>query len=329
MKPKNHSYDDAAIMTRRKFICSTMTGIAAAVCGGCRTLDDNWYTKGIAPFPGIPIIDIHQHCSYGKQGARRPDSSLPQHQRNLGIRTTVLLPAATSGTLGGWTDSGNEATLAFAAEHPGQFVSFANENLFRAEAPEVITKSLKKGAIGIGEIKDKIDCDGPEMRRVADVAKEFRVPMLIHFQNGMFVSNYQKFYRILERYPKVDFIAHAQSTWAHVDARYNDSMGFLPKGGVTPGGLTDQWLKDYPNFFGDLAAIEGNHFLTRDSEFAKDFLTRHQDKLLYGSDCPDQAGTGVTCVGAIKLNLLKQMFSSNSVRDKILFSNARRILRFT
>lgn len=314
-------------MTRRHFVCTAATGIASAVCGGCRTLADDWYTKGIAPFPGVPIIDIHQHCDYGKVGARRPDSSLPQHQRNMGVRTTVLLPAATSGTLGGWTDAGNEVTLAFAQEHPAQFVSFANENIFRSEAPKVIANWLEKGAVGVGEIKDNIECDGPEMRRVAEVANEFRVPMLIHFQNGMFIGNYHKFHRILERYPKVNFIAHAQSTWAHVDAKYKDSMGYLPKGNVTPGGLTDQWLKNYPNFFGDLAAIEGNHFLTRDPEFARDFLGRHQDKLLYGSDCPDSAGTGSSCVGATKLNLLKQLLPSESIRDKILFRNARRILR--
>ena len=42
--------------------------------------------------------------------------------------------------------------------------------------------------------------------------------------------------------------------------------------------------------YGDLSAGSGLNALTRDEDFTRDFLTRHQDKLLYGSDCSDHRG---------------------------------------
>jgi hypothetical protein len=56
---------------------------------------------------------------------------------------------------------------------------------------------------------------------------------------------------------------------------------------VTAGGLTDRYLADYPNMFGDLSAGSGLNALTRDEDFTRGFLERHQDKLLFGSDCSD------------------------------------------
>lgn len=314
--------------SRRRFLQAATVTAASSLLGACRTLESEWAQPGVARIPGVPVVDIHQHCDYGRGAGKRPDEDLPGHQRNMGVRATVLLPAATTGGLGDWTNAGNEQVSALVRRHPQYFVAFANENIFRSEAPQTIEKWLKAGALGIGELKDNLSCDGPEMQRIADVARDFGVPMLIHFQDGLFNSGYANFHRVLEKYPTVNFIAHAQSVWAHVDARYQFSMGYLPRGPVTPGGLTDRWLADYPNFYGDLAAIEGNHFLTRDAGFAAAFLTRHQNKLLYGSDCPDRQGVGPTCVGGIKLGLLAQLCATNEVRDKILFRNARRIIRF-
>lgn len=314
-------------LSRRRFLQAAAVVAASSLASSCRTLETEWAEPGVARIPGVPVIDIHQHCAYGRGPGKRPDEDLPRHQKNMGIRATVLLPAATTGALDNWTDAGNDQVAAFVRQHPKYFVGFANENVFRPEAPKTIEKALKAGAIGVGELKDKMECASPEMERVAEVAREYAVPMLLHFQDDRFNNGYANFHRILEKFPTVTFIAHAQSVWAHVDARYQPSMGYLPRTPAEPGGLTDRWLADYPNFYGDLAAIEGNNFLTRNQDFVVPFLTRHQNKLLYGSDCPDRNGVGPTCVGGIKLGLLNQLCATTEVRDKILFRNARRILR--
>ena len=41
------------------------------------------------------------------------------------------------------------------------------------------------------------------------------------------------------------------------------------------GGLTDRWLEEYPNVYGDLSAGSGWNALTRDPEFGPDFVRRH------------------------------------------------------
>jgi len=50
------------------------------------------------------------------------------------------------------------------------------------------------------------------------------------------------------------------------------------------GGITDRFLSDYPNMCGDLSA-GSPQCVHRDEDHARQFILRHQDKLLYGSDC--------------------------------------------
>lgn len=273
--------------------------------------------------PELSVIDIHVHCTHRE----RKDAEVLVHQRNTGVKTTVLLPAGETGGLAAGA-AGNDYVIAFARKNPGKFVYFTNENVFRPEAPRVIERYLKQGAIGIGELKDKVACDSPDMQRVAEVAREHGVPMLIHFQDGGYNDGYARFHRMLEKFPTVKFIGHATAFWGGIDRNYEPSHQQKPPAGpVTPGGLTDRWLADYPNLYGDLSAGSGNRALSRDAEFTRGFLTRHQDKLMYGSDCFCATGTGPQCLGAVKLGLLQQLCASDEIRKKILSGNARRLLK--
>ena len=112
----------------------------------------------------------------------------------------------------------------------------------------------------------------------------------MHWQFEMYNYGFERFHKMLAKYPRVNFLGHAQTWWANVDKNYRDQSVLYPKGPVTPGGLTDRYLTDYPNMYGDLSAGSGLNALTRDEDFTRDFLTRHQDKLLYGSDCSDHQG---------------------------------------
>jgi hypothetical protein len=59
--------------------------------------------------------------------------------------------------------------------------------------------------------------------------------------------------------------------------------------------------------YGDLSAGSGQNSMTRDEEQARGFLDRHQDKLLYGSDCNDSDGQGETCSGAGTLAIVRRL----------------------
>jgi predicted TIM-barrel fold metal-dependent hydrolase len=96
---------------------------------------------------------------------------------------------------------------------------------------------------------------------------------------------------------------------------------------VTPGGWTDRYLSDYANMYADMSAGSGLSAMTRDEEHARGFIKRHQDKLLYGSDCADPAGFGPTCTGASMIAAIRRLSPSKEIERKLLFANANKLFR--
>jgi predicted TIM-barrel fold metal-dependent hydrolase len=268
-----------------------------------------------------PIIDIHQHTNYGG----RTDEQLIRHQKIMGVTTTVLLPAGRFYGLDAHC-GGNDSVSALAKKHRDKFVVFANEVADIEEARSEIRRFLRRGAIGIGEQKFRVQTDGKHFERIARLAEEFGVPVLMHFQHGVYNLGIENFHKVLAKFPRVNFIGHAQTWWGNVDAKH-DQKALYPKGTVTPGGITDRLLADYPNMFGDHSAGSGLNFLTRDPDHAAAFIARHQDKLLFGSDCDDVLGIGPGCQGAQILLNLRKLAPNKQVERKILYENAKRLLK--
>jgi predicted TIM-barrel fold metal-dependent hydrolase len=268
-----------------------------------------------------PVIDIHQHTNY----AGRTNEQLIRHQQVMGVTKTVLLPAGRFYGLDAKCGT-NDTVVALARQHPDKFVYFANEVADIEDAPAVIRLFLKRGAIGIGEQKFRVGSDSRFMARLAALAEEFGVPILMHFQHGVYNTDIQHFHKTLQNFPKVNFIGHAQTWWGNVDAKHDQKV-LYPTGKVTPGGITDRLLADYPNIYGDHSAGSGLNFLVRDPEFAAGFIERHQNKLMYGSDCDDILGAGPGCQGAQTLANLRKLASNKKVERKILYENAKKLLK--
>jgi predicted TIM-barrel fold metal-dependent hydrolase len=274
-------------MLRREFFQGALAAATAAALGQAE--DSPW---------GAPVLDIHFHTR--REGVEEID-----HLEGSGVRRAVLLPGAGS----------NDRAMAVMAKYPDRFVRFTNADVRTAESARLIRTGLNGGAIGIGELKYPVQVDGPEMRRVYDIAGELHVPVLIHFEEGGFNSGIGRLPDLLKSCPKTIFIGHAQSWWANISADAANESGY-PAGRVRPGGLTDKLLADYPNIYGDLSANSGRNALARDPEFATGFLSRHSRKLMFGSDCPctDGRGAGQTatspalkdkCLARETLTLLK------------------------
>jgi predicted TIM-barrel fold metal-dependent hydrolase len=221
----------------------------------------------------------------------------------------------------------NDPTMEFARRDPACWVCFAREPADDDGARQKIERMLTKGAIGIGEMKEKVACDSPEMMQVFEVARDHDVPVLMHFEDEMWCDGFTRFHRVLEKFPTVKFIGHAQTWWANISKGYTTAAGKSPKGPVTPGGLTDRWLTEYPNLYCDLSANSGNNGLTRDVDFARAFVLRHQDKTLFGSDCICPTGIGPTCITVRKLEALAALRLDEKVQAKIFRDNARRVLK--
>ncbi len=267
-----------------------------------------------------PIIDIHQHTNY----SGRSNEALVAHQRRMGITRTVLLPA---GSLYGLAAAagGNQTVVDLARQLPNEYAYFANEVADLPNAREEIARYLKGGAIGIGEQKFAVECDSPHIDRIAELAREFRVPVLMHFQHGAYNLGFERFHKVLEKHRTVNFIGHAQTWWGNIDRNHVPTVMY-PKTRVAPGGITDRLLSDYPNIYGDLSAGSGLNALLRDEEHAREFLARHQDKLMFGSDCNDHDGNGECCIGATTIATIRRLAPNPQIIRKILCENASRLL---
>jgi predicted TIM-barrel fold metal-dependent hydrolase len=321
--------------SRRDFLATT--AMAAAGAG----------LSSIAATPASePVIDIHQHVNYGGKRDKqwnqiapaRSDAQLIEHQHNMGVTRTILLPAGRpcirASTHEGFSNgleatcTGNEACYALAQAHPESFWFGSNEVPDLEDAPRVIEEYLKKGAVVIAEQKFGVECDSPQMQELYQLAADYKVPILMHWQYGTYNYGYERFHKMLEKFPQTTFIGHAQTFWANIEKDYNnDSKKLYPKGKVTPGGLTDRYLTDYPNFVGDLSAGSGNNALTRDPDHARGFLERHQNQLVFGSDCPDRVGHGEICTGWSTIQAVRKLAPSKTIERKLLYENALRIYR--
>jgi predicted TIM-barrel fold metal-dependent hydrolase len=314
-------------MSRREFL-----GVSAALVAS-------------GPQEAEAVIDIHQHTDYGGKRDKagkivdpgRTNDQLAAHQKAMGVTRTVLLPAGSevqrasthNGSANGLqgTCGGNESCEKLAKARPDAFVFGANEVPDLTDAPEVIEKYLKAGAVVIGEQKFGVACDSPEMQKLYALAEAYRVPILMHWQHTTYNSGFDRLGKMLEKYPNVTFIGHAQTWWANIDQNHEDQSILYPKTKVKPGGRTDRYLADYPNLYGDLSAGSGQNALSRDEDHAREFLARHQSKLMFGSDCIDADAKPPACIGAGTLALIRKLAPSAEIRRKILSENARKVFR--
>ena len=300
-------------MNRRQFLQAT-----AALAGSRLSAQDT-------PDWGGNVLDIHLHTR------REPDGEWA-HMQGCGVTHAVLL-----------TQVANEAHSKEAMEkRPGRFVRFVSINAGAPNAIETLRKALQGGAAGLGEMKSPLAADSPEMLRVYDLAGEMGVPVTVHFSDfpqfagdTSYNAGLARMPAIIKAHPKTTFIGHADAFWANISAEVAETS--YPTGKVKPGGLTDKMLADYPNLYGDMSANSCRNALGRDPEFAAGFLARHQNKLMFGSDCPCTDGRGAgqrsqqplikgKCVARETLAAVKQL-SSPAVFRKIAWENGTKLLK--
>jgi predicted TIM-barrel fold metal-dependent hydrolase len=307
-------------MERRTFLKTALAGLAAAPALFPQS-DLMW---------GGPVLDTHLHLR------KDPDSCFT-HIQGCGVTNAVLLTR----------DVDEEKAKEEMARRPGHFVRSVSTDPSQPDATHVIESAIHGGAVSIGELKYHVALDSPEMRRVYEVAAELQVPVMMHIQTFPhfpgempYNTGYDHFDRMLRAYPKTTFIGHGDLFWANISADVPTDRGY-PSGPVKPGGLTDKLLSDYPNLYADMSANSGNNALSRDIGFSRGFVERHQDKLVFGSDCSclDGKGAGVSqnrnpeasrlsgkCVARATLELSKQI-ASPAVFSKITWQNGARLFR--
>jgi len=270
------------------------------------------------PWAGDKVIDCHHHV--------RADLAVNSaHVTGAGM--TSAMPNAA--VLEGDGSAARAIARQLCRAQPDRFAGWLTSLVPTIAGEDArLTSDIRSGAKGFGEIKAKVAMDGPEMRRVYALAGELDVPVLIHFDSD-YDTGFERIEPVLKAFPATRFVAHANAFWGNIDARYDGSP--YPRGKITAGGLSDRLLTDYGNLFGDLSAYSGFNGLTRDPAFTPAFLERHQDKLIFGSDCPctDGRGAGARgCQARQTLGVLKAN-AADGVFRKMVWTNAHRVYRLS
>lgn len=139
------------------------------------------------------------------------------------------------------------------------------------EAVKILEREKADGAIGFGEHYGRgLQFDDPSNMRLFAACEKVGLPVMFHMDRDKNLDSkgLPGVKKALESYPTVTFIAHSGGFWKHVGD-----------------GTVSEMLKKYPNLYADISCTAGRGSFGKDTTFAKHFYQKHQDKLLFGSDC--------------------------------------------
>ena len=145
--------------SRRQFLQAT----AAAATGplALPQVADTWRS---------PVLDFRFHY-------RRDHESMVAHMEGSGAARAVMLDAPDDDFYRAFHDSQAEKT-----EPAERFFKFASADMTGTDPEWILRQAIRSGAVGFGELISRVTVDGPEMRKVYELAAELKVPVLIHFQ---------------------------------------------------------------------------------------------------------------------------------------------------
>jgi hypothetical protein len=152
---------------------------------------------------------------------------------------------------------------------------------------DILKRYRDAGAVGFGEHKWGGAIDDERNIALMKACAAAGFPVLFHVDND---RNWDRpglpgLEKLLQEVPDVKLIGHGPGWWASISAEVNqgDLHGY-PKTPIVPGGALDRLLSKYPNLFGDLSAGSGHNAIRRDLGFGREFLIRHADRMMFGTD---------------------------------------------
>lgn len=293
------------------------------------------------------FIDIHTHIGAFRHGQMLSVRALLRwmdaHEIERACVQPLVSPEASPGVQPMHT---SEAALEAAQAHPDRLIAFCcidprvtvdptapktyPERQGHVNGVKGLIEILKRyqdaGARGLGEHKVGLPFDHPQMMQLYEACETLALPILFHLDDlrGIDSPGLPRLENALKAFPNLPFIGHACGFWSSIsgDATPED-FGRYPKvpRPITPGGALDRLMDAHPNLHGDLSEPGGAIALTRDPAFAREFVVRRADRLLFGSDylAPDQE--------IPQFQILAAMDLPDEVAYKIHRGNAIRLLR--
>jgi predicted TIM-barrel fold metal-dependent hydrolase len=297
--------------------------------------------------PAHPYIDIHTHLGAFRFGKMVSIKGLLQWMDSNDVERACIQPLVSPESSPGIQPmQTSEAALEAAKAHPDRLIAFCGLDprvTIDPAAPktyperqghvngvkgliEILKRYKDAGARGLGEHKVGLPFDHPQMMQLYEACQTLELPILFHLDDlrGIDTPGLPRLENALKAFPKLPFIGHACGFWSSISGDVTkEDFGRYPKvpRPITPGGALDRLMDAYPNLHGDLSEPGGQIALTRDPVFAREFVIRRTDRLLFGSDflAPGQE--------IPQFQILSAMNLPDEVQYKIHRGNAIRLLK--
>ena len=136
-----------------------------------------------------------------------------------------------------------------------------------AQAVAILEKEKAEGAIAFGEHYGvDLMFDDPKNLMLYEACEKVGLPVMFHIDQNknMVEPGMERVDRVLKMFPKCTVIAHAY-WWRQLQH-------------------ADRQLQEHPNLYADMSGAVVVQVLNRDRKFAREFLIRNQDKILWATD---------------------------------------------
>lgn len=309
-------------LSRRTFVRGAAAGIAAAML-----MARQGYAA--APFPLGKYVDVHTHLGQTWNHTRELTAKallewMDAHEVGQAVVLPLVSPESSSFLLTSdfvlrQTKPHRDRLIPFCCVDPRTTYSGGRHGL-----KHMLQAYVDQGARGFGEHKPGVAIDDPRNMDLYAVCGDLKLPVLFHLdeQRNTDAPGLPGLERALKANPSTNFIGHGPGWWASISGGITAAdMAVYPKSKVAPGGAIDRLMDAYPNLFGDLSAGSGEGALSRDLEFARQFVARRADRLMFGTDylSPGQE------VPQFDL-FSKKLDLPADVQAKVFRDNARRVL---
>ncbi|HEY0304940.1 MAG TPA: amidohydrolase family protein [Longimicrobiales bacterium] len=258
-----------------------------------------------------PFVDVHSHQFNAYTMTAEQAAKLVREMDEMNMKALVNLS-------GGWGDSLATGLRNMKGRHPTRFMVFANIDFRNIDSPDFgrqaaaqLERDVRNGAQGLKifktlgmDLRDKagkrVPTDDPRLDPIWRKAGELKIPVLIHTgdpapfwqphdnrnERWLELKEFPNRARPADKYPPFDtlmaeqhrlFGKHPNTTFinAHL-GWYGNDLGKL-----------GQLLDRYPNMYTEIGAVLAE--LGRQPRTARAFLTRYQDRVLFGKDLYNQA----------------------------------------
>ncbi len=219
--------------------------------------------------------------------------------------------------------------LSYAERCPERFILGYAPDPRKPNAIDKLKSAVNMYGVKVyGELKLRMMLDDWDAIRMYRACGELGLPVTVHIDyefdtgrtyprpNYWYGGGMDAFERAIAKCPETNFLGHAPGFWSHISGDDLYDKNAYPSGKVVPGGKLIEMLDKYPNLYCDWSAGSGCNALSRDPEFAKEFLTKYQDRVVYARDQYDN----------IHQEFLNTLELPKDILDKIYYKNILKLI---